>query len=218
MKDVVKGGRTVLFVSHDMAAINNLCHKAILLNKGMLGKEGAPSHVIEYYLTELSHTFSVSLAERTDRRGCGEIISRSIEFLDENEKKIEHPMSGQGLIIRLYYKSKEKKIFKNSLVCLDVRKDERFLMLLSTELVSTRQLDLCGDGYIDFIIPELPLSSSTYYLTSFIQTNGIVQDWVERAAKMSVVDGDFYGTGRNYPQGREGQVVLVKHYSDFSVS
>src|SRR6516164_4186531 len=212
MEDVVKEGRTVLFVSHNMAAIINLCHRAILLSNGMLSKEGAPSHVIEYYLTALSHTFSVSLVERTDRRGRGEIISSSIEFLDKKENEIEYAMSGQDLIIRLHYKSKEKKIFTNSLVCLDIRKDERLLMLLSTELVSTRQLDLYGDGYIDFIIPELPLSSSTYYLTSFIQTNGIVQDWVERAATMSVVDGDFYGTGRNYPQGWEGQVVLVKHY------
>jgi lipopolysaccharide transport system ATP-binding protein len=211
MEDVVKEGRTVLFVSHNMAAITNLCHKAILLSNGMLSKEGTPSHVIEYYLTALSHTFSVSLIERTDRQGLGEIISRSIECLDKKENKIEYAISGQDLIIRLYYKSKENKIFKNSLVCLDIRKDESILMLLSTELVSTRQLDLCGDGYIDFIIPELPLSSSTYYLTSFIQTNGIVQDWVERAAKISVVDGDFYGTGRNYPQGWEGQVVLVKH-------
>jgi lipopolysaccharide transport system ATP-binding protein len=218
MEDVVKGGRTVLFVSHDMAAINNLCHKAILLSKGMLGKEGAPSHVIEYYLTELSNTFSVSLAERTDRRGLGKIISSSIEFLDKNEEQIEYPMSGQDLIIRLHYKNKEKKMFKNCLVSLGILKDERTLMLLSTDLVSPRQLDLCGDSYIDFIIPELPLSSSTYYLTSFIQTNGIIQDWVERAAKISVVDGDFYGTGRNYHQGWEGQAVLVKHYSDFSVS
>src|SRR6516162_9588755 len=61
MEDVVKEGRTVLFVSHNMAAITNLCHRAILLSNGMLSKEGAPSHVIEYYLTALSHTFSVSL-------------------------------------------------------------------------------------------------------------------------------------------------------------
>jgi lipopolysaccharide transport system ATP-binding protein len=212
MEEVVKEGRTVLFVSHNMAAIINLCHRAILLRNGMLSKEGTPSHVIEHYLTELSNAFNVSLAERTDRQGLGEIISSSIEFLDRQEKRIEYPMSGQELIIRLYYKSKEKKIFKNSVVCLDIRKDERFLMLLSTALVSTRQLDLCGDGYIDFIIPELPLSNSTYYLTSFIQTNGVVQDWVERAAKISVVDGDFYGTGRNYHPGWEGLVVLVKHY------
>jgi len=49
MQDVAKGGRTVLFVSHNMAAISTLCHRAIVLQKGHLIKDGTPSECIQDY-------------------------------------------------------------------------------------------------------------------------------------------------------------------------
>ena len=45
-----KAGRTVLFVSHDMAAVKNLCTRAILLQHGQIVNEGSPADVIDYYL------------------------------------------------------------------------------------------------------------------------------------------------------------------------
>ncbi|MFX6006793.1 hypothetical protein ABTF07_19670, partial [Acinetobacter baumannii] len=45
-----KEGRTVLFVSHDMAAIKNLCTRALLLQKGTIVKDGNPNDVVDYYL------------------------------------------------------------------------------------------------------------------------------------------------------------------------
>ncbi len=50
MKDVSSQGRTVLFVSHNMSAVRNLCDKAILLNKGCVHKQGAVDVVMDEYL------------------------------------------------------------------------------------------------------------------------------------------------------------------------
>jgi len=50
MKDVASHGRTVLFVSHNMEAVKNLCTRAILMEHGTIVSEGSPSHVIETYL------------------------------------------------------------------------------------------------------------------------------------------------------------------------
>ena len=50
MKDVASAGRTVLFVSHNMEAVKNLCSRALLLEHGTIVSEGSPSHVIETYL------------------------------------------------------------------------------------------------------------------------------------------------------------------------
>jgi lipopolysaccharide transport system ATP-binding protein len=53
MEDVSKNeGRTVLFVSHNMAAISSLTNKCILLNKGKVQKEGPTQNVIEHYLKD----------------------------------------------------------------------------------------------------------------------------------------------------------------------
>jgi lipopolysaccharide transport system ATP-binding protein len=51
MSDVARLGRTVLFVSHNMAAVGSLCNRAILLHEGRVAEEGAPSHIISKYLS-----------------------------------------------------------------------------------------------------------------------------------------------------------------------
>jgi lipopolysaccharide transport system ATP-binding protein len=60
MKNVVGQGRTVLIVSHNMAAIESLCSRAILLDNGQIAASGAPSDVIgSYYATEQSSRAAV---------------------------------------------------------------------------------------------------------------------------------------------------------------
>lgn len=62
MENVSKEGRTVLFVSHNMSAITNLCSRAFLIHNGKLKKEGKPTDVISSYLngeqTKQKHFFS----------------------------------------------------------------------------------------------------------------------------------------------------------------
>ena len=56
MKDVAGAGRTVLFVSHNMEAVKNLCSRALLLEHGSIVSEGSPSQVIETYLNNRNKT------------------------------------------------------------------------------------------------------------------------------------------------------------------
>ena len=120
-------------------------------------------------------------------------------------------MSGQQLIFRLHYRCEPGKVTRNCRISITVHKAETPYFLLSTDLVDKTQIDLEGEGSIDFIVPELPLTASTYDLTTYIQAGPDIQDWVDRAAEMSVIDGDFYGTGRNYPPDWRGKTVLVHH-------
>ncbi len=53
MGDVAQSGRTVVFVSHNMAAVRNLCHEAILLNGGRVEKHGTTADVIDAYLNKM---------------------------------------------------------------------------------------------------------------------------------------------------------------------
>ena len=56
MKDVAGAGRTVLFVSHNMEAMKNLCSRALLLEHGSIVSQGSPSQVIETYLNNRNKT------------------------------------------------------------------------------------------------------------------------------------------------------------------
>lgn len=52
MEDVAKGGRTVLFVSHNMAAIRSLCSRALLLESGRLSLDGSTENCITTYISQ----------------------------------------------------------------------------------------------------------------------------------------------------------------------
>jgi lipopolysaccharide transport system ATP-binding protein len=82
--------------------------------------------------------------------------------------------------------------------------------MMPTDVATRRRLDLQGVGYVDFSIPELPLSAGDYVLEFFVDSSGVAQDELAAARSLSVVDGDFYGSGRDYPVGWAGKYVLVK--------
>jgi lipopolysaccharide transport system ATP-binding protein len=50
MENLAGSGKTVLFVSHNMGAIKNLCHRTILLSKGTVAEDGATEQVVKHYL------------------------------------------------------------------------------------------------------------------------------------------------------------------------
>jgi lipopolysaccharide transport system ATP-binding protein len=212
MEEVSKGGRTVLVVSHNLAMIERICQRALLLQNGTIAKQGNASSVVESYAEADANLAKVPLADRMDRNGAGEIVVHALELLDGSGNSIGSGISGRETIFRLHYESKVDKVFKKCRVSISVHgRDGRPYFVLSTDLVDATQLDLYGNGYIDFIVPELPLSEGTYYLASYIDSNKEIQDWIQNAVPMKVNDGDFYGTGKNYPPGWQGASVLVRH-------
>ena len=206
-----KEGRTVIFVSHNMAMIENLCQRALWLKDGRVADDGPPDTVISSYLAELSQMSGTPLAQRTDRQGFGNVRAMAIELLNAAGKAVGHPVSGQQVVFRLHYQCEHGKVIRNCRVAITIHKGEKLYFLLSTDLVDKTQMDLEGESSIDITVPELPLTGGTYDLTTFIQSGPDTQDWVDRAAEMSVIDGDFYGTGRNYPPDWRGTTVLVRH-------
>jgi len=213
MDSVSKEGRTVLFVSHNMAAIANLCNRAILLHEGEKVFEGETKLVIDKYIDRSSALAKTELAGRKDRQGNGNVKATAIEVLDEDNNPIDYGVSGEKLTIRMHYKVFGNKVYSSCKAAIAILRNEQLYLNLSTELVETEQLVLSGEGHIDFVIPNCPLSQSTYMLHSCIEANNEVADWITDAAEISIIDGDFYGTGKNYPSGwKGGKGVLVKFY------
>ena len=69
MDDVARSGRTVLFVSHNMAAINALCNRAILLDEGVVVKDGVASEVVQAYLNRGASAASKKVWAENERPG-----------------------------------------------------------------------------------------------------------------------------------------------------
>src|SRR5712692_4612624 len=99
LRDVTREGRTVLFVSHNMAAIQGLCSKCYLLSSGQLIAEGSPRSVVERYLADASVATRAQLGQRKDRQGNGEIQFLEVAILDAKGRPIDEALSGQDIAI-----------------------------------------------------------------------------------------------------------------------
>ncbi len=91
MKDVSRSsGRTVLFVSHNMGAVNTLCNRAILLEKGQMLSEGTAQEITHRYLQGRVEQFG-ALVEWSSADAPGDEMVRldRVRILGENRDKIE---------------------------------------------------------------------------------------------------------------------------------
>jgi len=103
MQSVAREGRTVLFVSHNMAAIQSLCSRAILLDGGRLVFDGSADGAVAAYIKSVQGLIDTqSLAEREDREGGRKFRFLSLEFLDAaTNTPVNVAVSGQSLLVRV---------------------------------------------------------------------------------------------------------------------
>jgi lipopolysaccharide transport system ATP-binding protein len=218
MSEIAQGGRTVLFVSHNTAAMQHLCRRGILIEGGRVVADGPMEGVLETYLRGLRVATPWDLTGWTDRQGAGRVRFTAVRFEDEAGTPVSQGVSGRPLTIALDYATAEgeaplaERRWPNCRVSVAISdRLGQTLFNCSSELVIQDPIDLPATGTLRCHIPHLPLSQNQYLLTLFLQVNRQVEDWLLHAIELEVVDGDFYGTGRLYPDGWRGKGVLVPH-------
>ena len=217
MKDVSgKDGRTVLFVSHNMAAIENLCEKGIVLHNGRVHCIAEARQSIQSYLRlNENHATSTELVNRNDRQGTGILKFAEIQLLDGQTKQpIGSAASGQDIVIRLVVHIKPGISLGNVLFAIGLNDmfDNR-ICHLNNELTNQLANNLNGPlSKVDIAITNLPLNSGLYNLTVFTSINGEISDWVQNAFYFSVEGGDFYKSGKTIP-GNAGTFLMNYNFS-----
>lgn len=104
MKDVSDQGRTVLFVSHNMGAVADLCTRAILLKHGSVFLDGPTDEVIRTYVEQNMKTGLSDdkvLQDATVRRGTGEVRYQHIEMLNSRGEACNEFYPGESVEIRM---------------------------------------------------------------------------------------------------------------------
>jgi lipopolysaccharide transport system ATP-binding protein len=203
MGDVAKEGRTVLFVSHNMAAVQSLCSKTQLISHGRLSLSGNTDQVIEKYLEDLSSIGRQSLMQRTDRKGNGRLVFKDITFEDNNGKQLQELISGKDTNIILSYETKGKVVNIKASIGFYSGMGQ-FLLMCNNEMAGQPFETLPSSGQIKCSLPKLPFSQGLYRVNLYCEVNGELADWVQEATSVAVTNGDFYGTGKNVPSTHSG--------------
>jgi lipopolysaccharide transport system ATP-binding protein len=212
MGNVASAGKTVLFVSHNMAAIQSLCDRGIILNKGRLIEDLPIGQAIEKYITTAEErSRQYTLAERPDRSGGDLFRFTEIDFLDpESHAPINLLIAGQPMLMRIRYECTAPAMLK------EVNLSIGFLLAPGAPLFTCRS-DVVGktfniesgEGELFCEIPQCPLLAGRYSFNLLADRPGQLLDRIGEAGFIDVEMGDFYGTGK-LPKFR-GQGVLIKY-------
>ena len=163
MGDISKGeGRTLLFVSHNMTAIQTLCNKSFLLENGLLNDIGNTDIIISKYLKkEQSVSLSESLFE-IKRIGKNIPILKKIIIQPDNKKVI----SGEDFCFRVFFDTTKIKNLSLGYVI----KDQNFNIINASNTYQySFKFDIKGDkDYIDVIILKFPLNPGQYSISLFL--------------------------------------------------
>jgi lipopolysaccharide transport system ATP-binding protein len=212
MGEVSKGeGRTVLFVSHNLTAVQQLCESGMVLNEGGLNFNGAIDDAIRSYLNNMKTTVLNSiLTKRTDRKGSQWLKFTKVVICDSKGNELQRVMCGQDVLVRLYYKSEKEKSNATVLASFNVRNSQNYL-LTNLNSVDTGQakLDIYRNGYFECTWPKFNLKSDVYDCNLFCSVNGEIVDWLQSAFVINVEDGDYFQTGKMI--GREQGEILIHH-------
>jgi lipopolysaccharide transport system ATP-binding protein len=197
MGEVAKKGRTVLFVSHNMVAVQNLCARGLILDNGKLSFMGSIDDSIRRYVSNMHLVANTNLLERSDRSGSQWLKFSKVIIYDSQGNEVQQAMCGQDIVIRFYYHSEIEKNFNLVLVAFNVRNNQGYLLTNLNSIDSGQtNFQIYHDGYFECHWPKLNLRSGIYECTIFCSVNGEIVDWIRSAFLIHVEDGDFYGTGK----------------------
>ncbi len=217
MGSVASEGRTVLFVSHNIAAISSLCSNCILLEEGHLTKIGDTVSVVQKYQASIDIIRSIALEDRKDRRGSGDLTFTKLSFLGENNSLDgSNVISGQSVSIIIEYTTK-KDANPLSNVHIDLRVVDfngNYLFTCSTRYHDIYSQKIPYSGEFICSLPKLPMAPGLYRIDLWCSVRGEEADYVESAGRLVVMEGDFFGIGK-LPQPEKHGAILIEHYWSF---
>src|SRR5205814_3872128 len=109
MSEVSRGGRTILFVSHNMAAVENLCQRGIVLDRGKLVFDGSSKQAVQHYLNELRDTQDswehiIDLADAAGRASRSGGLLRRVELYGHGDRPVLQGLQiGSPLKVRVHF-------------------------------------------------------------------------------------------------------------------
>jgi lipopolysaccharide transport system ATP-binding protein len=197
MEDLQSSGRTVLFVSHNMAAVENLCARGIWIDNGQLRQDGAAHDVIEAYMGAFASADSstTDLSVNQFRRGSGEIRYSRCEILGSGGEPKSVVRSGDSLTLRLHYRASSSV----TLPSFGFRMSTELGTLITETSTWHHGLEIPvvaeGDGYVELSIRGLNLTAGRYSLTLAITGMGNhVFDWIDNGFVLDVEPSSVYGS------------------------
>ena len=214
MKDVAGNqGRTVLFVSHNMPSVQQLCSSGLMLSGGEVVMRAPIENTITHYLKSLDSVSQQNLRLRQDRQGNGQIRVTGITLHDEQGTQLEAAICGQPVRVRIHYEATEAWGEQSLDVAFNLRNSAGVLLTCFANLQTGKvRLPVYANGFFECVWPKVNLRSGTYLSTVFVAMGGNTCDWIQNAFQFPIEEGNFFGSGTLVPRDH-GEFVVEQFWS-----
>ncbi len=188
MMELVRGGRTVLFVSHNMQQIPNLCQRAILLDGGRLVESGTARDVTQSYLDRMLKDTRTGDLRAKPRTGDGRAKFVRAGLVDADGRPVSAFTSGDDLVLRMDVESAEEFTDANILVAVQNLYGTRLATGWTDESHFPMRLSRGRQGF-ECRIKNVPIRPGNSILVSFrlALANTMLLDSVENAIVCDVI-------------------------------
>ncbi|WP_240788934.1 ABC transporter ATP-binding protein [Psychroserpens sp. NJDZ02] len=195
MKDIsTSDGRTVIFVSHDMTAIRNLCSNTIMLKNGTVSMIGETDEVIQEYLKESMRT--------TDDNVLKSKFIQKVELLN-NPIEI-----GKEFKIKITFKGNYKEKINYCFIGVE-NEDQRRVFSIGTHLDNSFNKPFNPNDSLTCVIDSLNITKGSYKALIAIGTNLPRQNMevIYDALFFDVIDNNYFNNGLSLNK-KQGDVVF----------
>ncbi len=185
-----KRGTTIVLVTHALGLIGDMCDRAAWLDHGVVQEIGPARDVVDSYLRSVNEheaqaredaqvsTPIATVADGPTRLGTGEIRIRKLETLDGDANPVPMLMAGAPCIFRLHYTAAteiDQAVFGIGFL----HESGANVAGPNSGRTGARPVP-AGDGYVDFLVPELLLQPATYQVSTAIVDRGHMYDYADR--------------------------------------
>ncbi|MGR0480691.1 MAG: ABC transporter ATP-binding protein [Candidatus Electronema sp. V4] len=211
MEEVSKTGRTVLFVSHNMTAIEALCTKGIVFNKGRQEFQGIIKESIELYLNSHTSLVNQPINKRKDRSGLGNVRIIDLYIQDVSGNKKDSFPIGASLNFIIKYLS--INTIKKPHVIIGIYDPISLGMVrLDTEISGSFPTLLSQKGELSCLTAPFNLSPGRYTVNIAFFSNGEEEDYIIKAISFNIVETDYFKTGK-LVDGKLSKVIFQHDWS-----
>lgn len=214
MSEVSQGGRTVIFVSHNMAAVQNLCQRGVVLSDGKMLFNGGAEDAIQQYLHSVTgtaaqgHVINLLNAPRITKKIRPSLLE-SMEFFTDGDVAMAGTLPmGAALKMRVRFNFPEPVESFDVGIGFDNVYGQRVFTAHSCFEPERDGGSHVGPQTFVCDIPSLTLVPGEYVLRVWLDANRREVDLINEAARIQVIESDYYGTGRVPWNG----VFVLKHH------
>lgn len=192
-----KDGKTILFVSHNMAAIQNLCNKAFVLKNGRVEFPLQDTNAaVKNYIKDSVSLSKTSIEDRADRTGEGKIRFVNIRLKDKDGNELNGVQSGQDIIFSIETKQEQERM-TNISVSLSLYSDEGKYMFTLANHIAEEAFETVKSGQvINCRVNRFPVTKGDYVMNIVLYKDGVIQDYITEAYGFTVHATDFYNNGK----------------------